>query len=67
MNDFRKELASLINHHSKENGSDTPDFILATYLVDCLQAFDKATKARSKWYVPDVETDSDNECEKEYR
>lgn len=47
---FQKELESLINRHSKENGSDTPDFILAEYLNDCLTAFDKAAKARAKWY-----------------
>lgn len=54
MNNFRKELASLINCHSKENVSDTPDFILAEYLVDCLQAFDKATRLRDTWYRRDV-------------
>ena len=50
MSKFRKELEILINKHSKENNSDTPDFILAEYLNDCLIAFDKATNARSKWY-----------------
>ena len=53
MSKFRKELESLINHNSKENGSDTPDFILAEYLNDCLIAFDKATKSRTKWYGKD--------------
>ena len=32
---FRKELACLINRYSRENGSDTPDFILADYLDGC--------------------------------
>lgn len=41
---FRDELCNLINCHSRENGSNTPDFILAEYLTDCLEAFDKATK-----------------------
>ncbi len=50
MSEFRKELESLINKKSKENGSDTPDFILVEYLNDCLTAFDKATTARTKWY-----------------
>lgn len=39
--DFRYELSVLINKHSKETGNDTPDFILADYLADCLDAFDK--------------------------
>lgn len=47
---FRVELKSLINCHSQENGSDTPDFVLAEYLVDCLDAFDKATRRRAVWF-----------------
>lgn len=47
---FRKELGNLINRHSLENGSDTPDFILARYMAECLDAFDKAVKTRTEWY-----------------
>lgn len=47
MEEFRKELETLINRHSLENGSDTPDFILAQYLTDCLEAFDRASRARA--------------------
>lgn len=36
---------------SKENGSNTPDYILADFLEDCLAAFDKALKARNEWYA----------------
>jgi len=50
---FRVELESLINKHSMENNSNTPDFVLAEYLADCLVAFDKATNTRSKWYGQD--------------
>lgn len=49
MKTFRDELTSLINYHSLENGSDTPDFILADYLVSCLGAFDIANSARQQW------------------
>jgi hypothetical protein len=28
---FREDLASLINRHSLENGSDTPDFLLLSF------------------------------------
>lgn len=48
--DFKTELTSLLNRYSAENGSNTPDFILAEYLTDCLSAFDKAVCARSTWY-----------------
>ena len=47
---FRSELEKLINKHSMENGSGTPDFILADYLVACLLAFDSAVGKREKWY-----------------
>ncbi len=47
---FHKELEHLINRCSMENGSDTPDFILACYIAGCLDAFDTAMKAREKWY-----------------
>lgn len=45
---FAKELEELINKHSMENGSNTQDFILSTYLCDCLRAFDEATKERDR-------------------
>lgn len=47
---FEDELRVLINHHSKENGSNTPDYILARYLSECLKAFDLAVVARDVWY-----------------
>ena len=48
MTTFRKELQHVINCYSKENGSDTPDFILAEYLEDCLNSYDKAVAAKEK-------------------
>ena len=45
---FRKDLQCLINRHNRESDSDTPDFILADYLLDCLEAFDKATRHRTE-------------------
>lgn len=47
---FAKELESLINRHCQENDSDTPDFILAGFLRDCLSAWNSATKQRERWY-----------------
>lgn len=45
-----QELTSIINLRSLENGSNTPDFILADFLSRCLVAFDDATNARATWY-----------------
>lgn len=56
MTKFREALESLINCHSMESGSDTPDFILATYLVSCLRAFDEAIRAREAWFGRAPET-----------
>jgi hypothetical protein len=53
MSDFQTELEGLINRHSVENSSNTPDYILAGYLQRCLDAFNIATKQRDGWY--DVE------------
>ena len=47
---LRKEIEQAINKNSCENGSGTPDFILAEYLTDCLKAFDKAVVRREGWY-----------------
>jgi hypothetical protein len=48
--DLRKSVERTLNCFSAENGSNTPDFILAEYLLDCLGAYDKAVTAREKWY-----------------
>jgi hypothetical protein len=47
---FFDELKDLLNRCSMENESNTPDFILAEYLLDCLRAFEKASKDREQWY-----------------
>lgn len=48
--EFEKDLAAVINRHSQENGSNTPDFILAKYLLASLAAFNATSQAREKWY-----------------
>jgi hypothetical protein len=47
---FERDLAAVINKHSKENGSNTPDFILAKFLNVCLMTFEGAVAARETWY-----------------
>lgn len=47
---LRKAIEAVINSASAENASDTPDFILAEYLIGCLDAFDQAVRQREKWY-----------------
>ena len=47
---LRNALADLLNSYGSENGSNTPDFILATYLLGCLNNFNHAVKSRESWY-----------------
>lgn len=51
--EFRAEIERVVNRYSMENGSNTPDFILAEYLTACLAAFDVAVQQRETWYGRD--------------
>lgn len=42
---FEADVQKLINHHSMENGSDTPDYILAAYLTAALKNYDKTMRS----------------------
>jgi hypothetical protein len=61
MADLPADIAKAINRNSAENGSNTPDFILAAYLTDCLAAFDRTSRAREKWYGKSLSIDGDDE------
>lgn len=50
---FEQQLSDLINHHSKENESNTPDWVLANYLIGCLASFNMAVQRRENWYGRD--------------
>ena len=47
---FRKELTELLNKHSKEKQSNTPDYILADYLIRSLEAFTAGVNIRERWH-----------------
>lgn len=47
---LQEEIMIVLNQHSAENKSDTPDFILAQFLIGCLRSFDKAVVLRDQWY-----------------
>ena len=55
MESFRKSLVELLNKYSKENDSNTPDFILAEYLMLCLEAYNKTLQVRESWYGRNIE------------
>ena len=54
MSKFEKQLQGLINKHSVENNSNTPDWILAQYLSSCLSVFAIAIQQRETWYGRDA-------------
>jgi hypothetical protein len=67
---FCHKLTALLNEYSMENGSDTPDYILAQYLVNCLAAYNIAVQARDRWHsfepfreIRDAKTRVDGEGE----
>lgn len=47
---FFAELEALINRHSMENESNTPDFILRNFIAKTLEAFNDATRYRDDWF-----------------
>lgn len=48
--EFIKELETVINKYSMENESNTPDFILAPFLRECLRVFAGVTVKRDEWF-----------------
>jgi hypothetical protein len=46
---FGRELEKLINKYSLENNSNTPDYILSSYIVSCLNSFNEAVNQRTNW------------------
>ncbi len=55
-------LSDLINCESREQDSNTPDFILAEFMMSCLDAFELASNRREVWYG--VELDILNDWQK---
>jgi hypothetical protein len=47
---LEEALTRLLNRYSEENASNTPDFILAKFLINALDTFNIAVQEREKWY-----------------
>jgi len=60
---FEKELEQLINKFCLENDSNTPDFILAKYLVECYHTFNETINVRENWYGREVKQISSSKGE----
>jgi hypothetical protein len=46
---FESELTNLLNKYSKENESNTPDFLLAEYLSACLENYNRIIQKKEVW------------------
>jgi hypothetical protein len=58
--EFKKELTNLINKYNIESGSNTPDFIICEYLINCLLTFNSIQKNREKWYGRELDVAQTN-------
>lgn len=47
---FEKELENLISRYSKDEESNTPDYIIAEFMKNSMDIFHRATKLRDNWY-----------------
>lgn len=49
--EFERELEGLINKYSSQSESDSSDFMLTEYLINCLNNFNLITRKRERWYA----------------
>lgn len=47
--EFEQELTSLLKRHGADVAAETPDFILARFLLEAFAAFKAATTKRDRW------------------
>lgn len=51
--EFKEELRNLVNKHCLESDSQTPDWCIANYLINCLLAMNIVISSRDIWYEDD--------------
>jgi uncharacterized protein YejL (UPF0352 family) len=44
-----KEIAAVLNRHSVENRSNTPDFMLAEFMLGVLNVYENTLRNREQW------------------
>lgn len=50
---FVAALARVLNHYSQENASNSPDWMLAQYLENCLSSLNQLIQQRENYYRRD--------------
>jgi hypothetical protein len=43
------DLAAILNRMSRENASNTPDFLLADFMLGCLDVYERTLQQRERW------------------
>lgn len=46
---FRLELTCILREHSKGNKSNTPNHVLADYLLNCLKTYEETVATRDRF------------------
>ena len=47
---FERELEDLLNKYCIESKASTPDYIVAKYVMNCLESMNNVIKHRDHWY-----------------
>jgi len=55
---LREEIKRAINRCSRENASNTPDGILADYLMRCLENWELTMSERQEWHKEEESPDA---------
>lgn len=59
-NTLEKDLAKVLNEYSMDSGANTPDFVLARYLIRCLDNFREVNQERENWFGTPLRISNDN-------
>lgn len=57
---LEEEMANVLNRFCAENESNTPDWILAQFLLNCLSAWNRGVQQRETLYGRDARPTSTN-------
>ena len=56
LQDLEKDISDLLNKRSIDSLCNTPDYIIASMLINCLVGYIDAVNELARWYEPDVVT-----------
>ena len=62
MDKLESKIKDLINEFNREADSDTPDFILAEFLINCLRSLELVINKRDGWYNLPHDMNSISRC-----